>query len=208
MPEASLYKQDGSSAESIELPVEFFGAEISEGAVYYTVKAYLANQRQGTHRTKTRSEVSGSGAKPWKQKGTGRARAGSNSSPIWVRGNKAHGPKPHKYIEKVNRKVRLKALRSALTSKASDGKIKVFESLAIDAPKTSSFVKMMESAGIAGTKNLYLVSEKDVNILVSSKNVEWAKVMRVSDVNTYSVLQAGNVIFSKSALEQFVGGDA
>ena len=170
--------------------------------MYQTVKAYLANQRQGTAKTKGRSEVSGSGTKPWKQKGTGRARAGSKMSPVWVRGGKAHGAVPRDYREKVNKKVRAKALLSALTAKAQTQSVHVMESLAFDAPKTKSFLGIMSKAGLGDSKTLYLASAEDRNLLQSANNVPWATVMRVQDVNTYQVVRADDIVMSKAALAQ------
>lgn len=205
MAKAKLYTADGSYKEDLDLSEAYFDAEVSNGCVYLTVKAYLANQRQGTSKAKSRSEVSGSGAKPWKQKGTGRARAGSNKSPIWVRGGKAHGPKPRSYTQKVNKKVKQKALLSALTLKAQESSVHVFETLSYDAPKTAAFKGIMEKAQIAAQKNLYLVHESDVNALASASNLPWATVMRVQDVNTYALLRASNIVFSQSSLNQLTG---
>ena len=181
---------------------DIFETEISEACVYQTVKAYLANQRQGTAKTKGRSEVSGSGTKPWKQKGTGRARAGSKMSPVWVRGGKAHGAVPRDYREKVNKKVRAKALLSALTAKAQTQSVHVMESLAFDAPKTKSFLGIMSKAGLGDSKTLYLASAEDRNLLQSANNVPWATVMRVQDGNTSPVVRADDIVMSKAALAQ------
>jgi large subunit ribosomal protein L4 len=202
MAKAKLYGADGAFQQEIDLPADIFETEISEACVYQTVKAYLANQRQGTAKTKGRSEVSGSGTKPWKQKGTGRARAGSKMSPVWVRGGKAHGAVPRDYREKVNKKVRAKALLSALTAKAQTQSVHVMESLAFDAPKTKSFLGIMSKAGLGDSKTLYLASAEDRNLLQSANNVPWATVMRVQDVNTYQVVRADDIVMSKAALAQ------
>ena len=205
MAKAKLYSADGSFKEDLNLPEAYFDAEVSNGCVYLTVKAHLANQRQGTSKAKSRSEVAGSGAKPWKQKGTGRARAGSVKSPIWVRGGKAHGPNPRKYTQKINKKVKQKALLSALTLKAQENSVHVFEALSYETPKTAAFKTIMENAQIATQKNLYLVADSDSNALKSASNLPWATVMRVSDVNTYVLLRANNVVFSQSSLNQLTG---
>ena len=202
MAKAKLYGADGAFQQEIDLPADIFETEISEACVYQTVKAYLANQRQGTAKTKGRSEVSGSGTKPWKQKGTGRARAGSKMSPVWVRGGKAHGAVPRDYREKVNKKVRAKALLSALTAKAQTQSVHVMESLAFDAPKTKSFLGIMAKAGLGDSKTLYLASAEDRNLLQSANNVPWATVLRVQDVNTYQVVRADDIVMSKAALAQ------
>ncbi len=202
MAKAKLYGADGMFQQEMDLPADIFDTEINEACVYQTVKAYLANQRQGTAKTKGRSEVSGSGTKPWKQKGTGRARAGSKMSPVWVRGGKAHGAVPRDYREKVNKKVRAKALLSALTAKAQTQSVHVMESLAFDAPKTKSFLGIMSKAGLGDSKTLYLASAEDRNLLQSANNVPWATVMRVQDVNTYQVVRADDIVMSKAALAQ------
>jgi large subunit ribosomal protein L4 len=205
MATAKYFDKDGSYKSDLDLPDAFFGVEISKACVYLAINAYRAHQRQGTSNSKTRSEINGSGAKPWKQKGTGRARAGSNSSPIWVRGNKAHGPNPRTYFKKVNKKVRAKALLSALTSKAESGSINVIESLAFESPKTNAFLNIMTKANLEPKNTLYLVASSDQNALVSSRNVPWARVMRVEDVNTYQLIRARNIVFSKAALESLTG---
>ena len=202
MAKAKLYGADGMFQQEMDLPADIFDTEINEACVYQTVKAYLANQRQGTAKTKGRSEVSGSGTKPWKQKGTGRARAGSKMSPVWVRGGKAHGAVPRDYREKVNKKVRAKALLSSLTAKAQTQSVHVMESLAFEAPKTKAFLGVMSKAGLGESKVLYLASAVDRNLLQSASNVPWATVMRVQDVNTYQVVRADDIVMSKAALAQ------
>ena len=200
MAKAKLFGADGAFSKEIELPETHFEAEISKGCIYYAVKAYLGNQRQGTHMAKNRALVSGTGAKPWKQKGTGRARAGSSKSPIWVRGGKAHPPEPRSYRTKVNKKVKQKALLSAFSAKAQEEKVFVFESLSFEAPKTKDFLKIMDNAGLQNEKALLLVSADDKNVLKSAANVHWANVRRVQDANTYEVLRAKNVVFTSAAL--------
>jgi large subunit ribosomal protein L4 len=206
MAQAKLYAESGEAKSNIDLPAEIFDAEISTACVYLAVNAYLANQRQGTSKSKTRSEINGSGAKPWKQKGTGRARAGTNSSPIWVRGNKAHGPKSRKYTKKINKKVRQRALMSALTSKAASENIHVFEALSFEAPKTKAMLSILDKSGLEKRNALFIVGPSDQNVLISARNIPWARVMRVEDINTYQVVRANNVVFSKGALDALAGG--
>lgn len=207
MATAKFYSADGMFQNEMELPSEIFEAEISEATIYLAVKAYLAHQRQGTAKTKTRAEVSGSGAKPWKQKGTGRARAGSKKSPIWVRGGKAHGAEPRNYYEKVNKKVKRRALLSALSAKAQTSSIHVMESLSFEQPKTKEFLARMEKAQLNGGKILYLAAQEDINLLKSAQNVPWAEVMRVQDLNTYRVVRADDLVFSKAALALVAKGE-
>jgi large subunit ribosomal protein L4 len=206
MATAKLYAPNGEFKQDITLPVDLFEAEVSEGCMYLTIKAYRTNQRQGTAKTKTRSETHGGTHKPWKQKGTGRARAGANNSPVWVKGNKAHGPKAVDYCEKVNKKVKRRAFRSALTIKAKDKQVLVFENLAFENAKTKDFLALMAKAGLDTRNTLFLVAPEETNLTLSLRNVPWARSMRVSDVNTYEVVRAGNVVLSKDALGILAGG--
>jgi large subunit ribosomal protein L4 len=207
MATAKLFAQNGEYKQDLNLPAELFDAEVSQGCMYLTIKAYRTNQRQGTAKTQTRSETHGGTHKPWKQKGTGRARAGANNSPVWVKGNKAHGPKAVDYSEKVNKKVKRKAFRSALTIKAKDRQVLVFEKLAFDAAKTKDFLATMAKAGIDARNTLFLVAPEDKNLTLSLRNVPWARSMRVNDANTYEIVRAGNVVLSQNALGILAGGN-
>lgn len=205
MATAKLYAASGAFKNEIELPT-LFDSEVNKVCMYLHIKAILNNRRQGTAQTKTRSMISGGTAKPWKQKGTGRARAGQNTSSIWVRGNKAHGPKSHEYFEKVNKKVKRIAFRSALSTKALEGKVLVFEALAFDAPKTKDFLAIMLNSGIEHRNALLIVSEKDTNLRLSSANVPWVRCASLNDVNTYDLIRANNVVISQTALGELSGG--
>jgi large subunit ribosomal protein L4 len=200
MAKAKLYSAQGAFSKEIELPETHFDDEVSRGSIYYTVKAYLANQRQGTHMAKNRALVSGTTKKSFKQKGTGRARKGDEKSPLFVRGGKAHPPMPRNYVQKVNKKVKAKALLSALTVKGQSGQVHVFEGLSFETPKTIEFDNVMTTAGLASNKVLVLVSPEDSNVYLSAKNLTYARVMRVNDVNTYELLRANAVVITKSAL--------
>src|SRR3954469_15301276 len=164
MAKAKLHASNGAAKGETDLPASHFEQVISEAAMFQAVDTYLGNQRQGTHKTKNRSEVSGGGKKPWKQKGTGRARQGSNTAPQWVRGGKAHGPLPHLYKRDINKKVKRRALLSALTMKANESSVYVFEKISLTAPKTKELVKVLETAALTGQRNLILVSEADQNL--------------------------------------------
>ncbi len=201
MAKAKLYALDGTYKSETELPGEYFEQEINEHVMFLAVKAYLANQRQGNHKTKTRSEVSGGGKKPWKQKGTGRARQGSNTAPNFARGGKAHGPAPRLYKQDLNAKVRRKALKSALSLKAKENSIHIFENLLMQAPKTKDLVKVLQKAALSGQKNLILVTESDKNLLLAARNIPDIRVERVQDMNTYEVLHATNAIFTDAAIK-------
>jgi large subunit ribosomal protein L4 len=161
----------------------------------------MGNQRQGTHKTKNRSEVSGGGKKPWKQKGTGRARQGSNTAPQWVRGGKAHGPLPHLYKRDINKKVKRRSLLSALTVKANESSVYVIEKLALAAPKTKDLVKLLAAAKLDGKKNLIVVESADQNLLLAARNLPTVLVQGVWDLNTYNLLNADNVIFTDAAVK-------
>jgi large subunit ribosomal protein L4 len=208
MAKAKLHAADGAAKGETDLPASHFEQVISEAAMFQAVDTYLGNQRQGTHKTKNRSEVSGGGRKPWKQKGTGRARQGSNTAPQWARGGKAHGPLPHLYKRDLNKKVRRRALLSAFTVKANDGSVFVIEKLALSAPKTKDLVKVLEKAALGGQKNLILVNEVDNNLLLAARNIPNVQVQRVWDVNTYELINAKNVIFTDAALKALTAPEA
>jgi large subunit ribosomal protein L4 len=201
MAKAKLHAADGAFKSEIDLPASHFEAPVSEAAMFNVVDVYLGNQRQGTHKTKNRAEVSGGGKKPWKQKGTGRARQGSNTAPQWVRGGKAHGPLPHGYRRDLNKKVRRRALLSALTTKANESAVYVIENLALSAPKTKDLIKLLAAAKLDGQKNLIVVPEADKNLLLAARNLPTVLVQRVGDLNTYSLLNAQNVIFTDAAVK-------
>ena len=203
MAKAKLYAASGEFKNEIDLPA-VFDTEVNKVCIYLHIKAILNNRRQGTAQTKTRSQVSGGTTKPWKQKGT--ARAGQNTSAIWVRGNKAHGPKSHDYFEKVNKKVKRLAFHSALSDKAQEGKILVFESLSFETPKTKDFLSVVKKAGLEQRNALFLVGSNDKNLRLSSANVPWVRTARVQDVNTYDLVRANNIAISQEALGELTGG--
>lgn len=205
MAKAKLYAASGEFKNEIDLPA-IFDTEVNKVCIYLHIKAILNNRRQGTAQTKTKSQVSGGTTKPWKQKGSGRARAGQNTSAVWVRGNKAHGPKSHDYFEKVNKKVKRLAFHSALSDKAKDGKVLVFESLSFEAPKTQEFLSVVKKAGLEQRNALFLVGSNDKNLRISSANVPWVRTARVQDVNTYDLVRANNIALSQDALGELTGG--
>jgi large subunit ribosomal protein L4 len=206
MAKAKLHAADGAFKSEIDLPASHFEAPVSEAAMYNAVDVYMGNQRQGTHKTKNRSEVSGGGKKPWKQKGTGRARQGSNTAPQWVRGGKAHGPLPHLYKRDINKKVKRRSLLSALTVKANESSVYVIEKLALAAPKTKDLVKLLAAAKLDGKKNLIVVEDADQNLLLAARNLPTVLVQRVWDLNTYNLLNADNVIFTDAAVKALTAG--
>ena len=171
MKSVTVYKHDGSEAGTVNLPKEIFGIEPSMNVLYQVIKAHLANKRQGNAYTKSRSEVVASKSKPYRQKGTGRARAGSANSPVWVGGGVAFGPKPRSYRQKVNKKVRMAGLKSAYSIKASEGSIMVVEDFSLNEPKTSTVANILKVLGIADKKIMFIAPEKDENLYKSTRNI-------------------------------------
>jgi len=206
MSKAKLYASSGEFKSEVELPVDFFGIEPNEIAIYLAIKAILNNRRQGSAHSKNKSSVSGGGRKPWKQKGTGQARAGQNTSPIWVRGNKAHGPKKHKYFEKVNKKVKRLAFRSALSSRAKDNCIGLFEKFDFAVPKTKELLAIAGKAGFEQRNVLFLATPEERNLIRSISNVPWARWAWIKDVNTYDIIRARHIVMSQDALKFLTGG--
>lgn len=192
---------DGSkTGEKVELSPAIFEIVPSDQAIYQTVTAYLANARQGTHKTKTRAEVSGGGKKPWKQKHTGRARSGSIRNPVWVGGGTIFGPTPHGYEKKVNEKVKALAKKSALTYKAKDTNLVVVEDFTLDEFKTKRVVEILNSLGLKGKKVLMLLPKNDKNIFISSRNLPKVFVKDAVGASAYELLNNDVILFQKSAL--------
>jgi len=198
---AKLYQQNGTVKGDINLPDTVFAAEVNEPLLHQVVKSYLANQRQGTAKTKTRAEVSGGGKKPWRQKGTGRARAGSNASPIWVRGGKAFGPVPRDYYTVIPGKLKKLALVSALSSRAKDDCVLVVDSLDCSEPKTKVIASMLEAMNLAGKKNLLIIDNDGVkNVYLSGRNIRDLDVRPVSEINALDIISSENIIFGGEGL--------
>lgn len=183
----------------VELDPKTFGLEPNVPLMHQVVTAQLAAKRAGTHSTKTRSEVRGGGAKPWKQKGTGRARAGSSRSPIWIGGGVSHGPKPRDYSQRTNKKMIRQALKCALSDRAADSKVIVVEDWGFDAPSTKGASAALSSLGAEG-KILVVLDRDDVNAVKSFKNLQSAHVLTADQLNTYDVLCSDYVVFSKASL--------
>lgn len=197
-----LNTEGKSTGRSVSLPDDMFGVEVNEHAVYLAVKSYLANQRQGTSKAKERGEIAGSTRKVKKQKGTGTARMGSLKSPLLRSGGRVFGPKPRTYTVKLNKKVKTLARASALTAKASEGKIRIIEDFTFDAPKTSQYLDVMKGLDVVGEKVLFVTGEYDKNIYLSSRNVSRNAVRVVSDLSTYEIVHASKVVFSESAIDK------
>ncbi len=187
----------------VELPEDIFGIEPNDHCIYLAVKQYLAAQRQGTHKTKTRAEVHGSSKKLHRQKGTGGSRKGNIRNPLYKGGGTVNGPLPHLYTFKLNRQVKDLAKMSALSHKAKENKIVVIEDLDLQAPKTKDFAVMMGKLPSANQKSLFVMPEYDVNLYMSSRNIDRNKTIILSDMNTYDLVNAQVVIFTESAAKMF-----
>jgi large subunit ribosomal protein L4 len=197
-----IYKIDGSlSDETIEVPASVFEIEPNNQVIYLAVKTYLSRQRQGTHKTKERSEVRGGGKKPWKQKGRGVARAGTSRSPLWVGGGTIHGPRPHTYKLGLTKKTAKIARKSALAIKAKEGEIMIIEDLNFEKPKTKDFSSILQNLKIDGKKILMLLAENNDNVYKSGRNLVKMKLMRVNDASTYDLLNNQVLLIQKSAFE-------
>jgi len=190
------------TGEVVTLSDEIFGAEISEHAMYLDVKSILANRRQGTHKAKTRAEVRGGGKKPYRQKGTGNARQGSTRSPLMVGGGTIFGPQPRSYEQKVNRKVKQLARRSALSAKAQAGQIVVVEDFKLGEIKTKPVADILKNLGLAEKKTLMLTPEYDMVIARSGRNIEALNIMTAEKASTYDILDSQAVVFQKAALKK------
>lgn len=199
MSSLAVLDMAGKKVSDIELNDSVFGIEPNMSAMHLLVVSYLANKRQGTQSTRTRSEVSGGGKKPWRQKGTGRARQGSTRAPQWYHGGIALGPKPRTYGIDVNKKVRRLAMKSAFSSKAAAGEMTVVDSIKLDAIKTADMVKMLSAVG-AKKKVLVVLPEKDEVIYKSVRNIEGAKVSLVNTLNVYDILNCDSFIVAKDAV--------
>ncbi len=189
-----------STGRKVTLSDAVFGIEPNEHAIYLDVKQYLAHQRQGTHKAKERAEIAGSTRKLKKQKGTGTARAGSIKSPVFRGGGRIFGPRPRAYEQKLNKNVKRLARKSALSMKSKGQALHIIEDFQFDAPKTKSFLGLLESLGINDKKSLFVLADTNKNVYLSSRNLEHSKVVTSSDLNTYNIMNASNVVVSEAAV--------
>ena len=199
--EAELKDINNNVVGKVELNEKVFGLEVRKDILHAAVVNYLANQRQGTHATKTKGMVRGGGKKPWKQKHTGRARAGSSRSPLWKGGGTVFGPHPRDYSYKLNRKFRRLALRTALSAKLADKEILFVDSVSIEKPRTRDVVSMLKNLGLDKSKVLILMAEKDDNVVLSARNIVGIHVARAGDINTYLMLVHDRLLITKAALD-------
>lgn len=194
-----LNKQGAETGRTVSLSADIFGIEPNDHAIWLDVKQFQANQRQGTHKTKDRSEISRSTRKVFRQKGTGGARHGSLKSGIYVGGGRIHGPRPRDYSFKLNKKLKRLARLSALSYKAQENNILVVEDFSMNAPKTTEFVNLLKALNVNG-RSLFVTPDTDKNIYLSGRNIEGNTVMRAADINTYEVLKAGKLILTEKAV--------
>lgn len=200
MPTVGLLNKAGEKVGDIQLNENVFGAEISEAAVHQVVVALLANKRQGTQSAKTRAEVSGGGIKPWRQKGTGRARQGSIRSPQWIHGGIVFAPKPRDYRMAIPKSMKRTAMRSVLTSKVQENEIFVLEDLSFETPKTKEAVAMFNALNVK--KALVVVAESNENAYKSIRNIQGVAVVPVNNINVYDLLKYENLIITKDAVSK------
>jgi len=201
MPKVALYDMTGSQIGDIELSDDIFGVKVNTHVMYEAVKNYLANQRQGTQSAKTRAEVRGGGRKPWRQKGTGRARQGSIRAPQWKGGGVVFAPKPRDYSYSIPKKVKRLALKSALSSKVEDLEIIVVDQFVLEQPKTKEMVKVLKNLN-SGKKALIVIPERDEAVVRASANIAGVKTKYVNTINVYDILNCDSLIITKEAVNK------
>ena len=199
MATVSVYNMEGNEVGTIELSDAVFGVDVNEHLVHMAVVAQLANKRQGTQKAKTRSEVSGGGRKPWRQKGTGHARQGSTRAPQWTGGGMVFAPVPRDYSFKLNKKEKRAALKSALTSRVQANKLIVVDELKFDGIKTKNFKQVMDNLKVE--KGLVVINENDANVVMSARNLPTINTTLTSTLNVYDVMKAGTVVLTKDAVK-------
>ncbi|MBP7072818.1 MAG: 50S ribosomal protein L4 [Clostridia bacterium] len=201
MPNVALYNISGKQVGEIELNENIFGVDVNVEAMQQVVKMYLANQRQGTQSALTRAEVRGGGIKPWRQKGTGRARHGSIRSPQWKKGGVVFAPKPRSYRYTVPKKIKRIAMKSALSSKVNENSIVVIEELNFDAPKTKQVVNLLENLNI-DSKALIVLADNNENVVKSARNIEGVKATFVNTLNVFDILKYDKFVITKDAVKK------
>ena len=203
--ELTVYNIKGEdTGRKVQLNDDIYGIEPNEHVLYLAVRQYLADQRQGTHKSKERSELSGSTRKLFRQKGTGGARRGDINSPLLRGGARVFGPKPRDYSFKLNKKVKVLARKSALSSKITDGAIRIVEDFNFDAIKTKQMVKVLDSFKVNGNRNLFVFAEPQKNVVLSARNIQRTEVALARNLNTYDILKAKNIFLTEGALQPIV----
>jgi large subunit ribosomal protein L4 len=208
MAKVDVLNAKGKKAGSVELPEEIFGVQINVPVMHRVVRAQLAAARAGTHSTKTRAEVRGGGKKPWRQKGTGRARQGSIRAPQWRGGGVVFGPTPRDHSLRVNKKEKVLALRSALTDRHGGGNLVVLDGLDFDEPKTAKAVELLDTVGLGGRKLLFVVDGLEEAAIKSFRNLTAVHLITFDQLNTYDVLNSDTVVFTRDSLDAFLGRSA
>jgi large subunit ribosomal protein L4 len=202
--ELAVFNKTGKeTGRKVELVDTIFSIEPNDHAIYLDVKQHLANKRQGTHKSKERNEISGSTRKIKKQKGTGGARAGSIKNPLFTGGGRVFGPQPRDYSFKLNKKVKQLARKSALTYKARNNEIMVLEDFSLEGPKTKDYIAILSNLNINGKKSLVVLNEPNKNIYLSSRNLSGTRVVTISELNTYDILNSASLVFFESSLDNF-----
>lgn len=201
MLEFEIKDKNNRPAGKINLSEKVFGVKAKDGVIHNAVVNFLANQRQGTHATKTKGLISGGGKKPWKQKHTGRARAGSSRSPLWRGGGTVFGPQPRDYSYSLPKKARRLALKAALSGKLSDGEIIIIDALSFEEPRTKDIVSILKGLELTGKSTLIIVPEYEETVVLSARNIPGVTVKRVSDLNSYDVAAHSRLLMTKKAAE-------
>ena len=201
MPEIDIKDKNNTSVGKMEVPESVFGVTAKAGVLHSAVVNFLANQRQGTAATKTKGLVSGGGKKPWKQKSTGRARAGSSRSPLWRGGGTVFGPQPRDYSYSLPKKAKKAALNAAISGKLADGEIIVIDGFGLEKPCTKDMASLLKNLGLAGKSTLIVVPGKNDAVLLSARNIPGVKVARVTDLNPYEVAASSRILFDRQAVE-------
>ncbi len=196
-----ILNNEGKIISDFNISENIFGRELNSDLIAHYVRVYLTNQRVGNAHTKTRGEVSGAGKKPWKQKGTGRARVGSIRSPLWVKGGITHGPRSKTFRLELPKKMRVGALLNVLSARYNSNNIKLIDSLVISDIKTKSFESFMGNLSLLGTKTLIIVSDKNDNLIKSARNLDRVSVKMLSNLNAYDILNNSNILFDKKSIE-------
>jgi len=200
MPEIEIKDRDNKIIEKINLREDVFGVQVKPGILHQVVVNFLANQRQGTHSTKTKGLISGGGRKPFKQKGTGRARAGSTRSPLWRGGGTVFGPQPRDYSYKVPKKVKRRALMAALHEKLSSNAIVVIDSILMEKPRTKEMLSILKNLGLDKKSVLIVLPEHNASVALSARNIPGVSITRASDLNTYDVIASNMLLMTRAAL--------
>lgn len=202
MPELEIKDKNNKTTGKIKLPEDIFGIELKSDVLHKSVVNFLANQRQGTHATKTKGLVSGGGKKPWKQKHTGRARSGSSRSPLWRKGGTTFGPQPRDYSYEMPKQAKKLALKTALSAKLADGEITFIDDITISAPKTKEVASIIKNLGFVGQSILIVTAEASDALNMSARNIPGVHISRAQDLNAYNVVVHNRVVITKGALEK------